>query len=163
MPRAIPFLLCVATVLGLSTAATATTTVPNGYDVVTRQELSSGVEYLKLTNPGAPVVAHVAHIAPGAPVDLRVVNAKDKIPTSSRDLEKTSSMCGRVGCIVGVDGDFHTDGAPVGGVISDGRMMRSPNPARPQLTVTRDGHLTAGPLPWSATVVLGDGTRIPVS
>ena len=82
MPRAIPFLLCVATVLGLSTAATATTTVPNGYDVVTRQELSSGVEYLKLTNPGAPVVAHVAHIAPGAPVDLRVVNAKEKIPTS---------------------------------------------------------------------------------
>ena len=69
---------------------------------------------------------------------------------SSRDLETTSSMCGRVGCIVGVDGDFHTDGAPVGGVISDGRMMRSPNPARPQLTVTRDGHLTAGPLPWSA-------------
>ncbi|HZQ79170.1 MAG TPA: phosphodiester glycosidase family protein [Acidimicrobiia bacterium] len=126
-----------------------------------RSELYAGVEYTKLTN-GTPVVAHVAHVVPGAWVDLEIVNADDKLSTAPTDLETTSSMCGRVHCIVGVNGDFHDNGVPLGGVIADGRMLRSPDPARPQLTVTKDGHLSAGAFPWTGSVSFADGTQIPL-
>ncbi|HEV3363027.1 MAG TPA: phosphodiester glycosidase family protein [Acidimicrobiia bacterium] len=138
-------------------------TVPPGFSVVATSSLYSGVGYARFAKPTTPVVAHVARIAPGAPVDLRVVNANDKISTSPRELEPTSSICGRVHCIVGVNGDFHRSGTPAGAVVADGRMLRSPHPARPQLVVTGDGRLTAGPLPWTGSFTAADGTQLPLS
>ncbi|MDQ1515546.1 MAG: hypothetical protein QOE80_1376 [Actinomycetota bacterium] len=163
MPKVAAFVVSLLLVLAASPAAMAYTAVPGSYDVVGRADLYQGVEYLKLAKPAVPVVAHVAHVLPGALVDLRVVNASDKIPTSSKELETTSSMCRRVRCVVGVDGDFHFQGTPAGGVISAGRMMRSPNPAHPQVTITRDGHLVGGPLDWTGSLTLGDGNRVPLS
>ncbi|MGH9011852.1 MAG: phosphodiester glycosidase family protein, partial [Acidimicrobiia bacterium] len=80
-----------------------------------------------------------------------------------RELEPTSSICGRVRCIVGVNGDFHRSGTPAGAVVADGRMLRSPHPARSQLTVSGDGRLAAGPLPWTASFTAADGTQLPVT
>jgi hypothetical protein len=163
MPRVAAFVFALLLVVAASPAAMAYTAVPGAFDVTGRADLYEGVEYLKLGKPTVPVVAHVAHVLPGAPVDLRVVNAFDKVPTASRELETASSMCRRVRCVVGVDGDFHYQGTPAGGVISAGRMMRSPNPARPQVTITRDGHLVGGLLEWTGSLTLGDGTRMPLS
>ena len=109
-----------------------------------------------------PVIAHVAHVAPGAPVDLRIVNANDKISTGTRELETTSSMCRRTRCVVGVNGDFHKLGAPAGAVIADGRMLHSPDPGRPQLTVTADGRLVTGTFPWTGSFT-ANGVRISVT
>src|SRR5436305_11225090 len=159
MGRAPGALVALALVAASATAAVSQMAAPPGFAVAARSELAGGVEYLKVTKPG-PVAAHVAHVAPGAWVDLHVVNAGDRLSTSPSDLETTSSMCGRLHCIVGVNGDFHDNGVPVGGVITDGRMLQSPDPARPQLTVTKDGHLSAGAFPWTGSVTFPDGMQI---
>jgi hypothetical protein len=53
-------------------------------------------------------------------------------------------------------------GDAVGGVVSGGRLLRSPVPGRAQLIVTRDGRLQAGPLDWSGSVTASDGRTIPL-
>jgi hypothetical protein len=156
--------LALLTLLSAGAAATASSNpIPQGYSVAARSILYTGVEYSKLARSSPAVVAHVAHVVPNAPVDLRIVNAEDKLSTRPSDLETTSSMCGRVHCIVGVNGDFHINGAPAGGVITDGRMLQSPQPGRPQLTVTSNGHLVAGEFPWSGSLTLADGVQIPLA
>ena len=164
MARAVVVLLSLFFVAATSPTARSQTAAPAGYSVASRANLYDGVEYVKLTKTkAAPVVAHVAHVLPGARVDLRVVNANDRISTNPEELEPTSSMCGRVHCIIGVNGDFHVAGAPAGGVVADGRMLRSPDPGRPQLTVAGDGRLVAGPLPWTGSLTVADGQQVPVS
>ena len=163
MPRAAVVLLSLALVAGSATAAMSSTPLPQGYKVVAAASMYTGVDYVKLKKPDGPVVAHVARILPNAPVDFRVVNADDQVSSSWRTLELTSSMCGRVRCVVGVNGDFHMLGVPVGGIVSDGRMLKSPDPGRAQLTVTTEGKLVAGPLPWTGTLTAADGAQIPVT
>lgn len=163
MPRAVALLFTLIVVAASPATARAQGAPPPGFNVVVRSDLYTGVEYLKLAKAKGPVVAHVAHVRPGAPVDLRVVNAGDKIPTSSRELETTSSMCLRVRCIAGLNGDFVRAGEPTGAVIVDGRMLHSPHPAFPQLTVTSEGRLLAGPLPWTGSFTLPDGQQIAVN
>jgi hypothetical protein len=163
MARGVVVLVALAVVALSATTAGSSTALPPGYSVAARANLYSGVDYVKLAKAKSPAVAaHVARVAPGAPVDLRVVNAKDKIPASTRELETTSSMCRRVRCVVGVNGDFHKFGTPAGAVIADRRMLHSPDPSRPQLTMTGDGRLVAGPLPWSGSVT-GLGSQIAVA
>ncbi|MCA1846877.1 MAG: hypothetical protein LC792_27520, partial [Actinobacteria bacterium] len=163
MRRATGALLSLALVLVGAAAAMSQSNIPAGYTVAARSELASGVEYLQLTRSGPAEVAHVAHVAPGAPVDLRVVNASDKMPTGPADLETPSSMCRRAHCVVGVNGDFHINGVPQGGVVAGGRMLRSPDPGLPQLTVTKDGHLVGGPLPWTGSFTFAEGTQMNVA
>ena len=161
MRRAAAILLTLLTVLACSGTAWSRLTTPDGFSAVATAELYDGVEYVKLSKDSRPLITHVAHVLPGADIDLRVVNANDKISKNSRELETTSSMCKRVRCIVGVNGDFHKLGAPAGGVIVDGRMMHSPDPDRPQLTLTKDGHLVAGIYPWSGTLSTSNGSPAP--
>ena len=154
--------IALALVAASGTEAGSSSAPLSGFNVVASENLYSGVNYANLTRTTRPVVAHVAHVAPGAPVDLRVVNAHDKISTNVRQLEPTSSMCRRVRCIVGVNGDFHKLGVPAGAVVIDRRMLHSPDPARPQLTITAGGRLVAGPLPWAGSVS-AHGIQIPVA
>jgi Phosphodiester glycosidase len=147
-------------VLANPAAVRSQTTTPAGFGVVATSELYSGVEYVKLAKTKGPVVAHVAHVLPGAPVDLQVVNAYDRISTSPKELETTSSMCERTRCIVGVNGDFHKIGVPAGAVVAGGRMLHSPEPDRPQLTVLRDGRLVAGTFPWTGSLTPPNGSRL---
>ncbi|HYH51981.1 MAG TPA: phosphodiester glycosidase family protein, partial [Acidimicrobiia bacterium] len=75
-----------------------------------------------------------------------------------------SAMCRRVGCYAGVNADYFDagNGEPAGGVVSGGRLVRSPLPGRPQLNVGRDGRLSAGLLDWSATVT-GNGRTVTIT
>ena len=137
--------------------------LPRDYSVATHSSLYAGVDYDKIVKSAGPVTAHVTHIVPGAPVDLRVVSAEDKVPIRNSELEGTSSMCKRTGCIVAVNGDFHNLGQPVGGVVIGGRMLRSPDPSRTQLNVDAAGRLSAGGFPWSGALVEGDGSQVPLA
>jgi len=50
--------------------------------------------------------------------------------------ETTSSICRRVrGCLAAVNGDFFTDTGPVGGMVVNGVMLRSPAPDHEQLSL----------------------------
>jgi len=154
------FLSVAALVLVSAGAALAGSVPPPGYTVAQRETIYPGIDYQEITKPAGPVLARVAHIGPAAPVDVRVVSSSDKIPTRTGDLETTSAICRRVGCVVAVNGDFHVNGQPDGGVVTGGRMLRSPDPSRAQVWVDRTGHLGAGTFPWSATLRLSDGSQL---
>ena len=67
-------------------------------------------------------------------------------------------MCARVNCLVALNGDFAAVGSdqPIGGLITDGQLLRTPSETHHQLSVTGDGHLSAGPFEWSGSLVPTD-------
>jgi hypothetical protein len=150
-----------------ASAGAATLPVPPGFEVSARRDLAPGVEHLVLTRRQSPLVMNVARIAPSAPVDLQVVSAFDKVgPRKNEEsLEHPTAMCARVGCLVGVNGDFyHPDTEePFGAVATAGRLLRSTAPGRGQGWQTRGGQFTVGMLPWSGSVTPAQGGAIAIN
>ena len=157
------FITALALALASVGVARGATTLPRDYSVASQASVYPGVEYDKIVKKAGPVTAHVAHVAPGAPVDLRVINAHDKVPTRNSELEATSAMCKRSQCVVAIDGDFHNQGQTVGGVVTGGRMLRSPDPSRVQLNVDPAGRLSAGGFPWSGSLLQSDGSQLAIA
>jgi exopolysaccharide biosynthesis protein len=87
-----------------------------------------------------------------------VVEAGDTL-TNPAD-ETVSSMANRTGAVAGVNGDYfeiNGSGRPLGGVIADGRMLKSPEPGfASQLGIRPDGTMVMGPETFSGTIT--DGT-----
>jgi hypothetical protein len=151
--------------LGLLLAATALHaqgSVPAGYQQ-SSSPLAAGVDHETLTFADPAQSVHVARVAPGA-ARLVAVSSHDAVANQDVGAELPSDMCRRVGCFAGINADFHdaVTGQPLGGVVSGGRLVRSPLPGRPQLIVTRDGHLQAGPLDWSGSVTASDNRSVAV-
>lgn len=159
-----PFRRILPAALALLLAATAFAaegSVPAGYQTQSSRRLAAGVDHeaLALADPAQSV--HVARLAPGA-ARLVAVSSHDAVAHQDFGAETPSAMCRRVGCFAGINGDFAGgSGEPVGGVVSGGRLLRSPVPGRPQLVVTRDGRLHAAPLDWSGAVS-GHGRTLPI-
>jgi hypothetical protein len=155
-------LLPAIAVLLVATALGAQGSVPAGYQTQSSTQLAPGVDHeaLSLADPAQSV--HVARVAPGA-ARLVAVSSHDAVANQGAGGELPGEMCRRVGCFAGINADFR-DGAgePAGGVVSGGRLLRSPVPGRAQLIVTRDGHLQAAPLDWSGSVTASDGRSVPV-
>ena len=154
--------LALALLLG-ATAFGANGSVPAGYQVQSVTALAPGVDHesLTLTDPAQDV--HVARVAPGA-ARLVAVSSHDAVANQDVGAELPSDMCRRVGCFAGINADFADalTRQPVGGVVSGGRLVRSPVPGREQLIVTRDGHLQAGLLDWSGSVTASDGRNVAI-
>lgn len=133
--------------------------VPADYAVAANETLTGGVEHLTIKRVNPEQSVQVGRISPGQPVALAAVSAHDVISHSISEQELPSDMCRRVDCILGVNGDFHdtTSDQPLGGLVSGGRLVRSPS-AADQLTVARSGKLSAGHLDWSGVVTAADGT-----
>jgi hypothetical protein len=146
-----------------ATAFGAQGSVPNGYQTQSSTPLAAGVrhEALTLADPGQSV--QVARVAPGA-ARVVAVSSHDAVAHQGGAGELPSDMCRRVGCFGGINADFRdaATGDAVGGVVSGGRLLRSPVPGRAQLIVTRDGRLQAGPLDWSGSVTASDGRTVAV-
>lgn len=97
-------------------------------------------------------VVHVARITSGASLALLPVLSNERVSGPRPRTERTSAMCRRVRCLVAVNGDFFArTGQPVGGIISNGEVMRSPN-SREQLTIEPNGSLRMGALGLSSTL-----------
>ncbi|MGW4882805.1 phosphodiester glycosidase family protein [Streptomyces sp. NPDC004262] len=90
-----------------------------------------------------------------------VVEADDTL-TDPAD-ETPSSMAHRTHAVAGVNGDYfeiHASGRPVGGVMTDGRLLKSPKAGfASQLAVKADGTLVMGPETFSGTITAGTATR----
>ena len=88
-----------------------------------------------------------------------VVEANDTVIDPAD--ETTSSMAHRTGAVAGINGgyfDINATGQPLGGVISDGTMLKSPQPGfAAQLGVKPDGTMVMGPENFSGTIT--DGTQ----
>lgn len=139
-------------------AAAGSLPVPDGFRLDSREELAPGVEHLVLTRARPPLVVHVARVGKGAGTALRTVLSNEAIAGPAPRLERTSSMCLRVGCLLAVNADFFRLDAetPLGAVVSGGRMLSSPNLSHHQLVITRDGRLQAGSLAWTGSLVATD-------
>lgn len=138
-------------------AAHADLDLPSGLHVESRTELAPGVEHLRLTGEEPPLVVNVARITPDAPVTLRAVLSNERV-AGTTPLERTSSMCARVNCLVALNGDFADIATeqPIGGFVTGGQLLRSPSPVHHQLSVTGDGKLLSGTFEWSGTLMPTD-------
>lgn len=139
-------------------AFAAELTPPAGYAVTSADALHAGVRHVSLVNYDVPQRVHVAAIDPGAGVRVVPVLSGDRVAGPSPRLERTSSMCGRVDCIVAVNADFFHPSreVPVGGFATGGELMRSPVPTHHQLYFGRDGRGAAGVVSASVKVVSTD-------
>lgn len=149
------------------TAAAATLRVPPGFEVSARRTVAAGVEHVVLARQNPPLVMNVARVSPSASVDLKVVAAFDRVGPrrSAESLEHPTSMCARVDCLVGVNGDFYLPSTeePYGGVATGGRLLRSPAAGRSQVWTTPSGQLTVGGLTWSGSVTPTRGAALPLA
>ncbi len=106
---------------------------------VEREPVAPGVSratYRLLTSAGPLVVSVVLADPAHGQVRLGTVLARDRIVS---DDETVSSMAHRTGAVAGINGDYFdidASGAPVGVLVRDGALARSPS-ARAALTVTR--------------------------
>jgi hypothetical protein len=162
--RPSPRILLAATALFVAAATLgAQGSVPAGYQTQSTTSLAAGVDHEALTLADPAQAVHVARIAPGA-ARLVAVSSHDAVARQGAGGELPSDMCHRVGCFAGINGDFHdaVTGAAVGGVVSGGRLLRSPVPGQAQLIVTGDGRLQVSPLDWSGSVTASDGATVAV-
>ncbi|HKY78299.1 MAG TPA: phosphodiester glycosidase family protein, partial [Acidimicrobiia bacterium] len=131
--------------------------IPAGFRVVNQMAVAPGVERLTLERDKPPLVVNVARLAPNAAVSLRAVLSNDAVAGLDPIVERTSTMCRRVHCLLAVNGDFAGgDDQPLGGLLSGGELLRTPSPTHLQLSVGKDGSLSAGELDWSGTLVPTD-------
>ena len=150
--------------LAADSAAPAGPGVPPGFAVVARTAVAPGVERIELLREKPPLRVHVARISPGAAVSLRAVLSNDEVAGQDPIVERTSSMCQRVACLLAVNGDFAgADDQPLGGLLTGGQLLRSPSPTQLQLSVGKDGALSAGKLDWSGTLVPTDLEPLPLT
>ncbi|HEX6381301.1 MAG TPA: phosphodiester glycosidase family protein [Acidimicrobiia bacterium] len=153
-----------ATNVSAPTAGSATTTPP-GFTSRTCNSVAQGVEYKVVSRANSPAMAYVGHIAPGAPVRFRGVTSNNRVPHGGETLQTVSAQCRGIACILGVNADFHNNSTNemLGGFILDGRILRSPEPGRPQVTLTQSGQLMGAPLPWSGSIKASDGRTLGIS
>lgn len=114
-----------------------------------------------LTSAG-PLVISVVTVDPQEPtVRFGAVLAHDTVV--SKD-ETTSSMARRTGAVAGINADYfdiNASGAPLGVVVRNGVLERTPS-ARIALTVTRARGIVFAPYRFSGTVTFG-GVVVPIT
>lgn len=130
------------------------------YDRTGASEITRGVEQYTETYDTVAGREHIQVLtADLADPNVRagVVAADDSVLDPAD--EKTSSMADRTGAVAGVNGgyfDINATGQPLGGVITDGTMLKSPQPNfNAQLGVKPDGTIVMGPESFSGTVTDG--------
>ncbi len=124
--------LMAVVVVGLIGAdpAFADSPIPAGFRLADRTVVAPGVERVTLERDEPPLVVNVARIAPDAAVSLRAVLSNDAVAGSDPIVERTSSMCRRVHCLLAVNGDFAGgDDQPLGGLLTGGELLRTPSPS----------------------------------
>jgi phosphodiester glycosidase len=155
------FALLLATVAVPIPNAGSTTRIPSGFKTTSGcTSVAQGVEYLPMRRGSPAANAYVGHIAAGSPVRLRVVSSNDRVTHDGESMEVPSSQCRRLSCLLGINGDYHDPGdhEPLGGIVKQGRLVRTPNPGRPHLYVWSDGRVGMGELPWTGSAKTREGT-----
>lgn len=150
-PRTLAILLA----LFFAVMLPASAQTPSGYRKVYRSHVATSVEHYRLVGRQRAAVVNVASIGRRSAFELRAIPAMDRVGDG---LERTSSICRRTKCLLGVNGDFWTRGTdvPIGGVISVGRLLRQPSAHHGQVTFTREGVLRTGPVRFTASLVSDD-------
>ncbi len=148
-----------AAALGLvAPPASAVERTPPGYEVTASEQVAPGLLHTTMRRRSPDEVVHVSRMSPGAGLRVRAVLSNDAVSGESPRLERTSAMCQRVRCLVAVNGDFAPVGPnePVGGMVVEGRVVRSAVPSHHQVVVRADGTLAIDVLDVKAQLVPTD-------
>lgn len=146
-----------------SSAEAATRTrfaIPAGYRPAAWERLGDGLDHVTIRRDGSGAQAvHVARLRPGSRFALRAVVSGQAV---GGGLETTSSMCRRVRCLAGINGDFFSwgSGEPVGGLSIFGQAIRSPVHNRPQLVIGGGTGVSLAADIWRGLVTLADGRSV---
>lgn len=103
---------------------------------------------LRERGDAGPVSSVEITVQPGAPVRFVPVLSGERVDGGR---EVVSSMCDRVGGVACVNANYAvcpSCGQPLGGIVRDGELVRTPTPIQDQVSVI-DGRLTLEPWPWS--------------
>ena len=115
-----------------------------------------------MLTPAGPLVVSILTVDPQEPtVRFGTVLAHDSI--LSKD-ETTSSMARRTGAVAGINGDYfdiNASGAPLGIVVRNGVLERTPS-ARIALTVMRTRNIVFAPYRFAGTATFG-GVVVPIT
>lgn len=123
---------------------------------LTAASLGPGVTHELWTSGTSTARVHLARIDAGSAASLRVVQATGGVAAGR---ETTTSLCRRTrGCVAALNGDFFTAAGPVGGVISDSRLLKSASPGHEQLSL-RPLRATSG-LSWRGVLRAPDGAEV---
>lgn len=131
---------------------------PPGYRIAVNRVLAPGLRRVQLVRNDPAQVVNIAVRSPDSPVKMRVVLSNDTVAGAEPLTERTSTMCARVDCLVAINGDFFgiLSGQPVGAVIADDQLLRSPNGKHHQLSESATGALSTGQLEWRGALVPSD-------
>lgn len=112
--------------------------VPKHYRVTTVQRVASGVWHIELKRRNPEQVVNIARLERSSTHELKVVLSNGLVAGPEPRTERTSRMCARVDCLLAVNGDYFSDGVPVGGLVSEGEPIRSPADGRRQFSLAPD-------------------------
>jgi len=147
----------VLTLLLLGSPSVASTPSVAGFDVVSTVTRGPGLVHIVLRKASPPQVVHVARLSRGSRLRLRAVLSNEAVSGPGARLERTSAMCARVSCVVAVNGDFAGIGTdePVGAMVVDGEIVRTPVSSHHQVAIGGDT-FTAGALDTLTQIVPTD-------
>lgn len=127
--------------------------VPKHYRVVRSERIASGVWHVELRRRDPEQVIHIARLEQSSPHRLKMVLSNGLVAGPEPRTERTSKMCRRVDCLLAVNGDYFSDGVPVGGVLSDAEPMRSPADGRKQFSLATDEAPSIGSVTLTTSLV----------
>lgn len=119
-------------------ARSASFPVPRGYRIAGIAQLAQGVTHVRYVAVNPRRNLNVAYIKRDAAVRMRVVVSNERVAGGT---ETVRSMCARVNCLMGVNGDLFSfgSGQPAGGMASGGMPLRTPPDTRHHITQRADG------------------------
>lgn len=119
--------------------------LPRGYTVAGIDHLAEGVTHIRYVALRPRRNVNVAFIRPDAAARLKVVVSNDRIAGGT---ETVRSMCARVNCLMGVNGDLFSfgSGQPAGGMASQRDFLRTPPAHRHHVMQAGDGSMSIGTL-----------------
>lgn len=128
-----------------------------GFEVVSTTTRGPGLVHTVLRRDAPSQVVNVARLGHGSRLRLRAVLSNEAVSGPGARLERTSSMCARVSCVVAVNGDFAGVGTdePVGAMVVDGEIVRTPVASHHQF-VTGDNAFSVGGLETRTQIVPTD-------
>jgi exopolysaccharide biosynthesis protein len=103
---------------------------------------------------------NIASVTTGVRFALEPRQAKNSVTA----LAPVTADCGRR-CSAGVNADFFnvTTREPIGGVIIDGNVLRSPNTMQNQVVIGPAGQISAGVMAWAGVLSAPTGMSIPLA
>jgi exopolysaccharide biosynthesis protein len=156
-----------APVLAVATADTPTPVppIPQGWPAVSSASATKPVEiipgvmqfsesYLTADGPQHVQVLQV-DLSHGS-VRVDTVESHDRIVDPAN--ESTTSMGARTGAVAGINGDFfaiHASGAPLGGVVRDGVLLKTPRPDFGGQVSIANRRATVGEVDFTGQVTIG--------